>query len=46
VRQYLVTLAYLDLECSITHTFNDGPIYRNHVFFWNDVTSFPQVAQA
>ena len=41
--QYLVPLGNLNLECSITHTFDYSSINRDHVFFWNDVTSFPRV---
>lgn len=44
--QYLVPLAYLHFECSISHTFDYSSINRDHIFFWNDVTSFPRVAQA
>ena len=44
--QYLVPLSYLHFECSITHTFNYSSVNRDHIFFWNDVTSFPRVAQA
>jgi hypothetical protein len=44
--QYLVTFADLYLECSIPHTFDSSSINRDHIFFWNDVTSFPRVAHA
>ena len=44
--QYLVTFADLYLECSIPHTFDYSSINRDHIFFWNDVTSFPRVAHA
>lgn len=44
--QYLVPFADLDLECSITHTFDDGSVNRDHIFFWNNVTSLPCVEQA
>jgi hypothetical protein len=44
--QYLVTFAYFYLECSISHTFDYSSINWDHIFFWNDVTSFPRVAQA
>ena len=40
--QYLMPLAYFHLECSISHTFDYSSINRDHVFFWNDVTSFPR----
>lgn len=46
VGQHFVTLAYFYFECSVTHTFNHSSIDRDHVFFWNDVTSFPRSAQA
>ena len=39
--QYLVSLANFYLECSISHTLDYSSINRDHVFFWNDVTSFP-----
>jgi len=44
--QYLVPFTYFHLECSISHTFDYGTINRDHIFFWNDVTSFPRVTQA
>jgi hypothetical protein len=44
--QYLMPLAYFHLECSISHTLDYSSINRDHVFFWNDVTSFPRFAQA
>jgi len=43
--QYLVPLANLNLECSITHTFDYSSINRDHIFFWNDVTSLPRLEQ-
>ena len=44
--QYLVSLANFYLECSISHTLDYSSINRNHIFFWNDVTSFHPVTQA
>jgi hypothetical protein len=44
--QYLMPLAYFHLECSISHTLDYSSINRDHIFFWNDVTSFPRIAQA
>jgi hypothetical protein len=41
--QYLMPLAYFYLECSISHTLYYSSINRDHVFFWNDVTSFPRL---
>ena len=44
--QNFVSLANFHLERSISHTFDYCSINRDHIFFWNDVTSFPRVAQA
>ena len=44
--QHLVPLANLHFECGIPHTFDDSSVDGDHIFFWNDVTSFPRVAQA
>ncbi len=44
--QYLMSLANFYLECSISHTLDYSSVNRDHVFFWNDVTSFPRIAQA
>ena len=41
--QYLMPFAYFYLECSISHTLYYSSINRDHVFFWNDVTSFPRL---
>lgn len=46
VGQYFVTVAYLNLEGGITHTFNYGSIDWDHIFFGNNVTSFPRRASA
>jgi hypothetical protein len=40
VGQNFVPFAYLDLERSISHTLDNGSVDRNHIFFWNDITSF------
>jgi len=42
VGQHLVSFAYLHFECSVPHTLDYSSINRDHVFFWNDVTSFPR----
>jgi hypothetical protein len=39
VGQNFVPFAYLDLERSISHALDHGSVDRNHIFFWNDVTS-------
>src|SRR5262249_41514517 len=44
--QHFVTLTYPHLECSVSHTFNYSSIDRDHIFSWNDVTSFPRIAPA
>lgn len=44
--QHLVPLGDLHLECSISHALDHSSINRDHIFFWNDVTSFHRVAQA
>src|SRR6185503_5005316 len=38
--QYLVPFGNLHFERSIPHTFDYCSINRDHVFFWNGVTSF------
>ena len=46
VGQYLVPVGDLNFERSVPHTLDHCSIYRDHVFFWNDVTSFPHLANA
>src|SRR5262245_33267779 len=38
--QHFVSLAYLYLECSVSHTLGNSSVNRNHIFSWNDITSF------
>jgi hypothetical protein len=45
VGQYLVSLAYLHFEGSVSHTLDYSSINRDHIFFWNDFTSLPLSAQ-
>ena len=37
---------YLHFECSVSHTLDYSSINRDHIFFWNNVTSFHPVTQA
>lgn len=40
VGEYLVPFGYLNLEGCVSHAFDDGSVHRNHIFSWNDITSF------
>ena len=40
VGQNLVPFTYSYLEGSVSHAFNYGSINRDHIFSWNDFTSF------
>jgi hypothetical protein len=44
--QYFVPFGNLYFERSIAHALDYSSINRDHVFFWNDVTSFPRDARA
>jgi hypothetical protein len=39
--QHFVPLGDLHFECGISHALDDGSVNRDHIFFWNGVTSFP-----
>jgi hypothetical protein len=43
--QHFMPLGNLHFECGISHALDYCSINRNHIFFWNGVTSFP-AAQA
>lgn len=45
VGQHLVPLGYLHFKGGVSHALDYSSINRNHVFFWNDVTSFHRVAR-
>jgi len=40
VGQYFVALGDLHFECRVPHTLDYGSVHGDHVFFWDDVTSF------
>ena len=46
VSQHLVAFGYLDFERRVAHALNDGSFNGDHIFFWNNITSFSFVARA
>jgi hypothetical protein len=40
VSQHLMAFRDLDLECGVAHALNDGSFNGDHIFFWNNITSF------
>ena len=46
VSQYLMAFGYLDFERRVAHALNDGSFNGDHIFFWNNITSFSFVARA
>jgi hypothetical protein len=40
VGQHLVAFGYLNFERGVAHALDDGSFNGDHIFFWNNVTSF------
>jgi hypothetical protein len=45
VSQHLVAFRDLDLKRGVSHALNDGSFNGDHIFFWNNITSFSFVAR-
>ena len=35
-----MAFGYLDFERRVAHALNDGSFNGDHIFFWNNITSF------